>query len=79
MAITTIQVDASTRKKLTRLKSSPRETYDEVLNRLMALVPEGDEEGPYTDAFRMGLLEARLDIKDGRLVDHEEVKRRLAL
>jgi len=27
----------------------------------------------------MGLLEARLDIKDGRLVDHEEVKRRLAL
>jgi len=79
MAVTTIQIDGATRQKLARLKSSPRETYDEVLNRILALVPEGDDEGKYTDGFRMGLLEARLDIREGRLVDHEELKRRLAL
>ncbi len=79
MATTTIQISPATRDKLARLKSSPRETYDELLNKLFALIPEGDEEGPYTQAFRVGLLEARLDIKEGRLTDHERVKKRLGL
>ena len=79
MATTTIQIDISTREKLMHLKMNSRETYDEVLNRLMLLVPSGDEEGTYTDAFRMGLLLAKCDIMTGRLVDHSEVKRRLGL
>ena len=76
---TTIQVSEETRERLARLKSSPRETYDELLGKLLALVPEGDEEGPYTEAFRVGLLNARLDIKEGRLTPHGEVKKRLGL
>ncbi len=76
---TTIQLETKTRERLARLKASPRETYDEVLNRLLSLVPEGDEEGLYTQAFRVGLLDARLDIREGRLVDHADVKRRLGL
>ena len=77
--ITTIQVTPETRERLAALKSSPRETYDELLNKLLALVPCGDDEGAYTDAFRMGLLNARLDIKAGRLTDHAQVKKRLGL
>ena len=76
---TTIQVSEGTREKLARLKSSPRETYDELLNKLLSLVPEGDEEGRYTQAFRVGLLEARLDIKEGRLTPLREAKKRLGL
>ena len=76
---TTIQVTEETRNRLSRLKSSPRETYDELLGKLLALVPEGDEEGRYSEAFRVGLLSARLDIKEGRLTDHREVKKRLGL
>ena len=76
---TTIQLRDATKDRLARLKSSPRETYDEVLNKLMSLVPEGDEEGAYTEAFRIGLLRARLDIRAGRLTPHAEVKRRLGL
>jgi len=76
---TTIQLNPETRDKLTRLKSSPRETYDEVLNKLLTLVPDGDEEGTYTQAFRVGLLSARLDLKEGRVVGHEKVKKRLGL
>ena len=79
MATTTIQINRATRDKLARMKSHPRETYDELLNKLLALIPEGDEEGPYTHAFRMGLLNARLDIKAGRVIRHEEVKRLLGL
>lgn len=76
---TTIQLSPKTRDKLARLKSTQRETYDEVLNKLLALVPEGDEEGLYTQSFRVGLLSARLDLKEGRVIDHERVKKRLGL
>ncbi|MGA8536020.1 MAG: hypothetical protein WB789_01340 [Thermoplasmata archaeon] len=77
--ITTIQVTPATRERLAALKSSPRETYDELLNKLLSLVPQGDDEGTYTDAFRMGLLNARLDIRSGRVTEHEQIKKRLGL
>jgi hypothetical protein len=77
--ITTIQVTPATRERLAALKSSPRETYDELLNKLLTLIPRGDDEGPYSDAFRMGLLNARLDIRSGRVTDHASVKKRLGL
>jgi hypothetical protein len=77
--ITTIQVSPTTRERLAALKSSPRETYDQLLNKLLALVPRGDDEGTYTDAFRVGLLNARLDIRSGRTTSHDQVKKRLGL
>jgi hypothetical protein len=77
--ITTIQLSSSTRQKLAALKTTPRETYDELLNKLIALVPEGDDEGLYTDAFRIGLLSARLDLRTRRVTDHDLVKKRLGL
>jgi len=79
MSVTTIQITAATRQKLAQLKSSSGETYDGLINKLLSLVPEGDEEGRYTHAFRVGLLQARLDVKEGRVFPHEEVKRRLGL
>lgn len=79
MGTTSIQISSRTRQRLTKLKASHRETYDELLNKLMSLVPEGDEEGPYADAFRIGLLEARLDTMGGRTVSDAELKRRLGL
>lgn len=77
--ITTIQVTPETRDRLAALKSSPRESYDELLNKLLTLVPRSDDEGVYADAFRMGLLNARLDIRSRQLTDHEQVKKRLGL
>ena len=77
--ITTIQLSSSTRHKLAALKATPRETYDELLNKLISLVPEGDDEGMYTDTFRIGLLGARLDIRSRRVTDHDLVKKRLGL
>jgi hypothetical protein len=77
--ITTIQVSPATRERLAALKSSRRETYDELLNKLLALVPFGDEEGTYSDAFRMGLLSAKLDLRSGRIVDHSQVKTQFGL
>lgn len=73
MPITTIQLDAKTRKALAGLKAHPRESYDEVLNRLMRLVPEGDDEGRYSAKFRAGLLEALADPSPS--IPHEEAMR----
>lgn len=79
MAYTTIQIAAETREKLSKLKQSERETYDQLLNKLLQLVPEGDEEGNYTDDFRLGLLNARLDYLAGRAIPHERLKKQLGL
>ncbi len=79
MATTTIQVSESTRDRLALLKSDSRETYDDLLRKLMELIPEGDEEGQFTEAFRVGLLNARLDVRRGRLTDHAKVKKQLGL
>lgn len=76
---TTIQVSPLTRERLTALKGSPRETYDDLLNKLISLVPLGDDEGLYTDAFRVGLLTARLDVRSGLLTEHADLKKRLGL
>ena len=74
---TSIQILPSTRENLAHLKSSPRETYDEIINKLIQIVPEGDEEGRYTDDFRVGLLDSLIDFKSGRFVSHDDVKKRL--
>lgn len=77
MAYTSIQISPETRDKIARLKGSPRETYDEVLSKLAELIPAGDDEGLYSDSFRVGLMAARLDLKAGRVVSHAELKQRL--
>jgi hypothetical protein len=77
--ITTIHVTPATRERLAALKSSPRESYDELLIKLLSLVSAADQEGTYTDVFRIGLLKACLDVRTGRTIDHNELKKRVGL
>lgn len=79
MASTTIQVDTKTRDRLARLKNVTGETYDSLVNKLLSLIPSEDDEGRFTDQFRIALLNARLDVAAGRTMSHDEVKRRLGL
>src|SRR5438046_9307771 len=70
---------AATRQKLALLKSSSGETYHGLINKLLSLVPEGDEEGRYTHAFRVGLLRARVEVMEGRGIPPVQVERRVGL
>ena len=79
MDYTSIQISPKTRKELAKLKGYKRETYDEVINALMTLVPTGDDEGEYTDEFRAGLLRARMQIATGQTVKHEVLMKKLGL
>jgi hypothetical protein len=79
MPITTIQLDTRTRKRLAGLKASPKETYDELLTKLMRLVPEGDDEGRFSDRFRAGLLEGMVESLEGKTIPMEDVVRLLGM
>lgn len=79
MNYTTIQISRATREKLNGLRAYKRMTYDELLNALMSLIPEGDEEGIYTDDFRASLLRSLLDIKEKKTYTSEEVKKQLGI
>jgi hypothetical protein len=78
MTYTSIQITPETREKLAALKSG-RETYDDLLQMLIDLVPFGDDEGEYTDEFRASLLRSLADIKHGRTYSLDEVKRQLGI
>ena len=79
MDFTTIQVSRDTRSRLSCFKGSSRESYDEVINKLLCLVPEGDDEGVFSTDFRFDLLNARLDYLSGKSVSHKSVKKQLGL
>lgn len=79
MGYTTIRISRATREKLSRLKPYKRATYDETIEALISLIPEGDEEGKYTEEFRTSLLRGMLDIRRGRTYSSSEVKKRLGL
>jgi len=76
---TTIQVTKQLKGKLDKLKQHPRETYSDVIEMLLKIIPTGDEEGEYTDEFRLSILRGRMDIAEGRTVSMAEAKKRLGL
>ncbi len=76
---TTIQVSRGTRSSLETLKSHSRETFDEIISKLLSLVPEGDEEGMYTSEFRAGLLEALYDSKKGKTFTAGQIRKQLKM
>jgi DNA-binding TFAR19-related protein (PDSD5 family) len=76
---TTIQLEKRTRERLNKLRIYKRATYDEIINALIDIIPEGDDEGRYSADFRASLLRGLLDIKNGRTHSTEEVRERLGL
>ena len=76
---TTIQLEKNTRERLNKLRIYKKATYDEIINALMDLIPEGDDEGKYTSEFRASLLRGLLDIRHGRSYSSAEVRTKLGL
>ena len=79
MGYTTIQIEVETRKRLALLKAYERETYDQLLNMLLDLVPTGDDEGEYTEEFRASMLRSLYDIRQGRVHTLKEAKQSLGI
>lgn len=71
--MTTIQVSRDVKEKLEKLKISRRDTYNDIIEQLI------EDSQELSDQAKKDLEEALDDVKHGRVVPHEEVKRSLNL
>lgn len=73
---TMIQLQAATKARLEDLKTHPRESYDEVVSRLIECAVDDE---PLSEETIAALEEAVADIKAGRVYSYEQVKKELGL
>ena len=76
---TSIQINTETRKRLTKFKEYTRETYDEILNKLMTVVERLKSEGELTEETKKAIEEGRRDIKAGRKYSTKELLKSLGV
>lgn len=71
MRTTTIQLDIETKEALEKMKMYPRETYNEIIERLLEDTQELNEE------TERDIKQALKDFKDGRFKTHEQLKKEM--
>jgi len=72
MSPTTIQIQPEVKESLDQLKKHPRESYNEVIKRL---VGSRIDDEPLSEEAIKGIEEAVRDIRKGRLHTEEEIKK----
>ena len=70
---TTIRITKKLKKDLDNLKMSERDTYNQVIENLIEDMYE------LSDQAKKDLAEALEDVKNGRTVTHEQLKKELGL
>jgi predicted transcriptional regulator len=75
-AATTIKVDLELKENLDKLKLFPRETYNEVVSRLVDMAYDQE---PLSDETINRIEEALEDLKRGKYYTQEEVEAELGL
>ncbi len=73
---TSIQVEKEIKTRLDKLKNHPRETYNEVLARLLKIAQDDDMLSP---TIIKNIEEGIADIKAGRVYSSAQVKKKLGL
>ena len=73
---TSIQLQTGTKARLDELKDHPRETYDDVVNRLIQCAIDDE---PLSEEALADMAAALDDIKFGRTYTHEQVKQELGI
>ena len=77
---TTIQISKKMKKQLDAFKGHQRETYEDVIGRLVTIAKEDEEaELELSEETLKGLKEAEEDIKKGRVYTTAQVKKELGL
>ncbi len=76
MMYTSIQVEKEIKARLDKLKNHPRETYNEVLARLLKIAQDDDV---LSSAVIKNIEEGIADIKAGRVYSSAQVKKKLGL
>lgn len=76
MQIPCLRVKPYTKERLDKLKIHPRESYNDVIERLLSMTVDDE---PLTQEELEGVHESLQEFKSGRLVTHEQIKKELGL
>jgi predicted transcriptional regulator len=75
--VTSIQLGNKTKSRLEKMKTFPKESYDDVVNRLLNVAE--DDEGVLSQQTIKNIESSLAEIKAGKVLSHKEVKRKLGL
>lgn len=75
--VTSIQLDNKTKSRLEKMKTFPKESYDDIVNRLLNIVE--DDEGVLSKQTIKNIEKSLAEIKAGKVLSHKDVKRKLGL
>ncbi|MFH1222669.1 MAG: hypothetical protein V1492_06330 [Candidatus Micrarchaeota archaeon] len=76
---TTILVHKETRERLANLREYGKESYEEVINKLITIYEKLHEEGKLTDATKKEIETARQQIKEGKGINTKKLMEELGL
>lgn len=75
--VTSIQLENKTKARLDKMKIFPKESYNEVVNRLINIAE--DDEGVLSEQTIKDLERALIEVKNGKLLSHNQVKQKHGL
>jgi predicted transcriptional regulator len=75
--VTSIQLDNKTKSRLEKMKTFTKESYDDVVNRLLNIAE--DDEGVLSKQTIKNIEKSLAEIKAGKVLPHRDVKRKLGL
>jgi len=75
--VTSIQLANKTKARLEKMKTFSKESYDDVVNRLLNIVE--DDEGVLSKQTIKNIEKSLAEIKAGKVLSHKDVKRKLGL
>ena len=76
MQIPCLRVNPYTKERLDKLKIHPRESYNDVIERLLLMTVDDE---PLSQEELEGVHESLQEFKSGRSVTHEQIKKDLGL
>lgn len=80
MSHTTIQISSETRQKLEAFKDYPRETYDEIIRKMMVIVRKiSNQEGELSEEALEDIRVAREQYTAGKGYSTKEVLKKLGI
>ena len=71
-----LRVNLKIKERLDKLKIHPRESYNDVIERLLSMTVDNE---PLTKEELAGVYESLQEFKSGRSISHEQIKKDLGL
>ncbi len=75
--VTSIQLESKTKTRLDKMKTFPKESYNDVVNRLLNVAE--DDEGILSSQTIKDLEKALAEVKSGKTILHNQVKKKYGL